>query len=158
MAPAAIERLVRERPKDWFPDFDSLLLRCLSEAIAEGEKSQGSNLKRWDYGVYNQLTIPQPVVGRLPLIGSHFNIGPVPMNGSSTTVKQANGRLGPSMRIIADLSGWDRSLQNITIGECGQVLSRHYSDQWDAYYSGHSFPMQFDKVEAKRVLRIKSAR
>ncbi|MGH9666115.1 MAG: penicillin acylase family protein, partial [Bryobacteraceae bacterium] len=58
MAPAALERLLRTRPADWFPDFDQLLLRCLSGAIAEGEKSQGSNLKRWDYGVYNQLTIP----------------------------------------------------------------------------------------------------
>ncbi|MGH9666143.1 MAG: penicillin acylase family protein, partial [Bryobacteraceae bacterium] len=92
----------------------------------------------------------------LPMIGAHFNIGPTPMSGSSTTVKQTTRRLGPSMRMIADLSGWDRSLQNITIGESGQILSRHYRDQWDAYYTGHSFPMQFEKVEAKHVLRIKS--
>ncbi|HLJ17878.1 MAG TPA: penicillin acylase family protein [Bryobacteraceae bacterium] len=158
MAPAVIERLLRQRPKDWFPDFDQVLLRCFSQAIAEGAKIQGSNVKRWDYGFYNQLTIPQPVIGRLPLIGSYFNIGPVPMSGSSTTVKQTTRRLGPSMRMVVDFSRWDRSLQNITIGESEQVLSPHYRDQWDAYYAGRSFPMQFQKIEAKSMLRVVSSR
>jgi acyl-homoserine lactone acylase PvdQ len=58
------------------------------------------------------------------------------------------------MRFVADLSRWDGSLNNITIGESGEALSSHYKDQWDAYYSGHSFPMQFEKVDAKSVLRI----
>ena len=35
------------------------------------------------------------------------------------------------------------------IGESGHVLSRHYKDQWNAYYNGTSFPMQFRRVEQK---------
>lgn len=155
VAPAVLERLLRERPRDWFTDYDDLLLRCLAAAVAEGENSQGSNVKRWDYGIYNELTIPHPVVDHLPIIGKHFNIGPVEMSGSSTTVKQTTHLLGPSMRMIADLSNWDRSLQNITIGQSGQILSRHYRDEWDAYYAGRSFPMQFDKVDGKQVLQIR---
>jgi len=58
------------------------------------------------------------------------------------------------MRFVADLSGWDRSLNNITIGESGQILSRHYKDQWDAYYAARSFPMQFQKVDAKQTLTV----
>ncbi|MEO7146026.1 MAG: penicillin acylase family protein [Bryobacteraceae bacterium] len=154
MAPAVIERLLRERPKDWFPDFDQVLLRAFAAAVEEGSKLQGSNVKGWDYGYYNQLTIPQPVAGRLPLIGKYFDIGPAPMSGSSTTVKQTTRTLGPSMRMIADLARWDHSLENLTIGESGQVLSSHARDQWKAYYAGRSFPMEFEKVEAKHVLRI----
>ena len=38
---------------------------------------------------------------------------------------------------------------NLPVGESGHVLSRHYKDEWDAYYNGTSFPMPFEKVEAK---------
>jgi penicillin amidase len=94
------------------------------------------------------------VGGELPLLASYFNVGPVAMSGSSTTIKQTTLRLGPSMRFVADLSNWEQSLNNITIGESGQFLSPHYKDQWGAYYVGRSFPMQFGKVEAKETLVI----
>jgi penicillin G amidase len=94
------------------------------------------------------------VGGELPLLGAYFNVGPIEMSGSSTTIKQTTLRLGPSMRFVADLSDWGNSLNNLTIGESGQFLSRHYKDQWDAYYVGHSFPMQFAKVEAKETLVV----
>ena len=43
------------------------------------------------------------------------------------------------MRFIADTSNWDHSLMNMTLGQSGQVLSPHYSDQWEEYYTGRSF-------------------
>ena len=56
------------------------------------------------------------------------------------------------MRLDADLADWDHSLLEGTTGQSGQVLSRHYKDQWDHYYNAESFPMQFQKVDAKDVL------
>jgi penicillin amidase len=155
MAPAVIEKLLRERPAGWFDDYNALLLRCLSRAIDEGEKTEGSRISRWDYGQFDRLRIDNPVEGQLPLIGRYFNIGPVPMSGSPTTVKQSSGKLGPSMRMIVDFSDLDHSLQNITIGESGHVLSKHYRDQWGAYYGATSFPMQFHKIDARETLTIK---
>jgi penicillin amidase len=154
MSTSAVERLLRERPADWFPDYNELLLKCLANAIEEGAKIGGSKVSRWDYGYYKQLTIAHPVASQLPLIGKYFNIGPVPMSGSPTTVKQNVRRLGPSMRMVVDLADLDHSLQNITIGESGQILSSHYRDQWSAYYGGTSFPMQFRKVDARQVLTV----
>ena len=58
------------------------------------------------------------------------------------------------MRMSADLSDWDRSLLNIQIGQSGQILSSHYRDEWDHYYAGRSYPMQYGKVEGKGVLRL----
>ena len=152
MAQAALEKLLRTKPPGWFPGYDQMLLRVFADAIEEGKRIQGRNVKRWDYGGYNALTLNNPVVGRLPLVGGYFNIGPVPMSGSSTTVKQTGHVLGPSMRMVVDLANLDNSLMNITAGESGQVLSRHYRDQWDAYYAARSFPMQFGHVAAKDVL------
>jgi penicillin G amidase len=153
-APVVIETLLRERPPAWFADYGDLLLKCLREGIQAGVKLQGSKIDRWNYGRYNLLTIANPVIGQLPLIGKRFNIGPVPMSGSPTTIKQSTRRLGPSMRMVVDLSDLDHSLLNITIGESGQALSWHYRDQWRAYYGGTSFPMQFGRVDAKNVLII----
>jgi penicillin amidase len=155
VAPVVIERLLRERPAGWFPDYDALILQSLGEAITEGARIQGSKISRWDYGQLNELRIVHPVLNALPLIGKYFNIGPMPMSGASTTIKQTTRRLGPSMRMVVDLSDLDNSQQNITIGESGQALSRHYKDQWSAYYGATSFPMQFNRVDAKSVLTVR---
>jgi penicillin amidase len=152
MAPSVLQQIVESGGNGWFKDLDQTLIRCLSDGVVEGARSQGGSVRRWRYGRYNELTIRHPIGNNIPVFGRFFNIGPVEMSGSSTTVKQTTRRLGPSMRFVADLSNWDQSLHNLTIGESGQILSSHYKDQWNAYYSGASFPMQFDKVTVKSTL------
>jgi penicillin amidase len=154
MAPAVIENLLRARPEGWFSDYDDALLRSFAGAVEEGRRMQGDNVKKWIYGAALELTITHPVGHRLPLVAKYFDIGPVWMSGSPTSVKQTTLRLGPSMRMNTDLGDWDRSLMNLPIGESGHVLSRHYKDQWDAYYNATSFPMQFRKVDERSVLEF----
>ena len=154
MAPAVVQKILEGDARDWFQNKNEALIRALAAAIQEGRQLQGGNVNRWDYGKYNELTIKHPIGGGAPVIGTYFNIGPLEMSGSSTTAKQTTARIGPSMRFVADLSDWDRSLNNITIGQSGQILSRHYKDQWDAYYSARSFPMEFKKVDAKATLVV----
>ena len=152
IAPSAVESILRSDGRGWFKDLDETLVRCLTDAYEEGRRMQGGNVKGWRYGTYNELTVKHPLADSIPVVGKFFNIGPTPMSGSSTTVKQTTRRIGPSMRFIADLSSWDGSLNNITIGQSGEILSSHYNDQWDAYYVGTSFPMQFDRIDAKATL------
>jgi penicillin amidase len=152
IAPAVIENLLGARPNGWFPDYDDALLQSFADAMDEGRRMQGTDVNRWAYGMYLELTIAHPIGHRLPLVAKYFDVGPVWMSGSSTSVKQTTRRLGPSMRMNADLGDWDRSLLNLPIGESGHVFSRHYKDQWEAYYNGTSFPMQFRHVEANSVL------
>jgi penicillin amidase len=155
MAGPVVERLLRERPTEWFRDYDQLLLRCFLDAMEEGRRLQGRDPARWQYGNYLETTMRHPILGRadwiryVPTLGKFFrvNVGPVLMSGSPTTVKQTTQRLGPSMRFVADLSNWDRSLMNLTLGQSGQVFSPHYSDQWDEYYVGRSFLRPFTTIE-----------
>jgi penicillin amidase len=58
------------------------------------------------------------------------------------------------MRMTVDFSDLAKSYQNIVTGQSGHVLSSHYRDQWDAWREGRSFPMQFQKVDAKETLTI----
>jgi penicillin amidase len=152
MASSALAKLLRERPAGWFADYDEALVRELADAVDEGKRMQGRDPNKWDYGRYNTAAIEHPVAGELPLVGSYFSIGRMPMSGSATTVKQTTPRLGPSLRMALDLADWDRSFENITTGQSGQILSPHYKDQWKAYDAGTSFPMRFRAIEAKDVL------
>lgn len=154
MAPAAVETLLRTRPAGWFNDWDETLLRGLAEGLDDGRRQQGHDPSRWTLGRYQPLLLANPVGRHLPLVAGFFNIGPVPMSGSPTTVRQYTGSLGPSMRLDADLAEWDNSLLEGTTGQSGEVLSRHYKDQWERYYYAQSFPMQFRKVQTKDVLTL----
>jgi penicillin amidase len=152
MGAAVVETLLRERPGGWFPDYDQFLIASLAEAIDEGSRIQGRDPSRWKYGQFLNLRLAHPVLSRTPFLGQYFTIGPVPMSGSATTVKQTTLRLGPSMRMVASAADWDASLQNLAIGQSGQPLSRHFKDQWDEYYTSQSLPMQFRKIDERSVL------
>jgi penicillin amidase len=156
MSPAVVENVLRAGARGWFTDLDGTLLKCASEGIDEGARSQGSRVSHWNYGKFNELTITQPVDSRLPLIGSWFNIGPVFMSGGPESIKQVRmePRLGPSERMVVDLGNLDNSLAQVTIGQSGHRLSSHYEDQWDAYYNGRGLPMPFHSVTAKETLRL----
>ena len=158
MGSAVVEKLLRERSKEWFPDWDQMILRAMMDALDEGQRIQGHDPKKWDYGKYFEMTFTNPVLGRLPWIGKYFNIGPIEMSGSSSSVKQTTRRLGPSMRMVVDLGDLEASVQNLTFGQSGAYLSSHYKDQWDAYYAGRSFAMQFANISAKNVLAVVPAR
>jgi acyl-homoserine lactone acylase PvdQ len=61
------------------------------------------------------------------------------------------------MRMNADLADWDRSLLNVMTGQSGQILSTHYRDEWQDYYDLRSFPMQYQKIEARSTLTFQPA-
>ena len=154
IAPAVIETLLRTRPKDWFGDYNALLLQSFTDAMDEGQRIQGPNPKNWKWGKAMYIEVRNPVGGTLPVIGSWFNIGPLPMSGAGTSVKQMTLRLGPSERMNYSLGNWDHSLWNLFMGESGHRASWHYRDQFEAWYYGNSFPMPFHNVETGSTIQF----
>jgi penicillin G amidase len=158
MSQAVLQKFLTERPNGWFEDWDKTLIACLAESIEEIRREQGSEISAWRYGRYNELSIPHPILGRIPLVGEWLgfaNVGPVEMAGASTTVKQTGKTIGPSMRFTADLNDFNSSRLDLTIGESGNLFSPHYKDQWETYWSGGSSPFSFDKTEARHILRLR---
>lgn len=158
MSPAVIENLLRNRPADWFPDWNAVIRQAFADALEEGQRMQGTDVTKWRWGKHLELNLGHPVLSRIPWAGKYFRIAATPMSGSSTTVKQTTNRIGPSMRFIADLSDWDQSLNNLTIGQSDHIFSGHFKDQWPAYLAGISFPMQYNQVKAEKTLRIEPSR
>lgn len=151
---AAIDKLLAERPAGWFRDYDQMLLDCLRSAVEELGRNRGRHMAKWRYGDMLQWRLYHPVGSQLPLIAPLFDIGPVPMSGGATTTKQTTARIGPSERFNAVVGDWEKSLLNVVMGQSGHALSKHYKDEWDAYYTGRSFPMQFEKVDVKSTLVV----
>jgi penicillin G amidase len=152
---AVVETLLSGRPDGWFRDYDGVLLRAFADALEEGRRMQGPDVKRWRWGNYLNVTVENPVVHRIPYIGKYFDLVRTPMSGGPTTVKQTTAKLSPSMRMDTDLGDWERSLLNIQTGQSGQILSSHYKDQWLDWYYARSYPMQFGKVDAKSNLEFR---
>jgi penicillin amidase len=157
--PQVIEAFLKVRPTGWVgrDDWDAWVLNTFSEALRYGRDQQGSPVSTWKWGRRLEWNLVHPVGRQLPLVDGFFNIGRVAMSGSGTTVKQTTATLGPSERMVADVGNWDKSVQNLLIGESGNVASPHYKDQWAAYYVGKSFPMEFEHVDAKEVLEVRPA-
>ena len=155
--PQRIQELLQLRPKGWAPnnDWDDWLIGQARAALQEGRRVQGGRIAHWRWGQALSWKFEHPVGKQLPLVSSFFDIGPVAMSGSSTTVKQTTATLGPSERMVVDWGNLDGSVMNLRVGESGNVASNHYKDEWPAYYVGRSFPMEFERVQAKDVLRVK---
>jgi penicillin amidase len=148
MSTVFLENVLDNDWRRWLPPGDASFGDTLMKSLEEGVKpipdlvhSRGH--KAWKWGETIPLTFHHPLSGGLPLLGRLLNVGPFPQAGTGTTVKQTTRAVGPSMRMVVDFSDLDSSVQNITLGESGQVFSPHYHDQCEAWSSGNSFPMLF---------------
>jgi penicillin amidase len=151
-AAEVVDNLLGERPREWFADWDAMLATALGEAFDEARRTQGRNKEKWSWGRANEFTLRHPVAGQVGWLAPYFNLGPVQLGGSGSTVKQTSPTFSPSQRFVADLSDWDRSVMNVRAGQSAHRLSGHYKDQWDAYLAGRSFPAQFDKIDGADTL------
>lgn len=154
-APVFEQWLLSKHPAQWLPaqyaapnggGWDALLVDSL-EAVAERYTLDPAQL-RW--GRFETLAINHPLFSHIPLLKRIADLGPVAINGSPLTVKQARNLelgdisdLGPSMRFVADLGDWDRSTLTLVAGESGLVFQSHYRDQWRPYLRGEALPLWF---------------
>ncbi len=124
-----IDRILAEQPREWLPkefkSYPELMRACEKDARAQITQRLGTDESGWTWGGFQQFRFPHPLA-RVPLVGLQFAIPPVPQHGSISSV---NVGQNVSMRLIADTSDWDKTLQGITLGQSGERASAHWSDQ-----------------------------
>jgi len=155
MSTTFLENVLTNQWTRWLPpgdaSFGETLVKSLEEGVKRIPKLVGSHSDRmWQWGETIPLTFQHPLSGGFPLLRRLLDVGPFPQAGTETTVRLATSNLGPSMRMVVDFSNFDSSVQNITLGESGQVFSPYYRDQFDAWYNGRSFPMLFSDSAVER--------
>ncbi len=138
------------------------LVTSLKESLQILEKRFGPKPINWMWGRMHQLELKHPLSSN-PLLRRLYDLGPFERGGNNTTVnngeysldKPFNMLIGPSMRMIVDMAkpGMYFSLPG---GECGQLLSSHYSDFLAGYLQGKMkfFPMRLPSREAAHELDL----
>ena len=134
-----LDRLLKDQPAGWLPkEFSSyadLLRASYDEAIRNLTNSLGPDQAKWTWGELVKARFPHTLAAA-PLIGAQFTIPPVPQNGTGGLLgATVNVGAAVSMRLIADLSDWDKTQQGIAPGESGLPKSPHWTDQladWQA--------------------------
>jgi len=146
-----LANVVDGRLERWLPhddaDFDVTLVKSLEQAVRQiPGLVRSHSYQAWRWGDTIPLTFRHPLSGASPLLARLFDVGPFPQAGTARTVKATTPEHGPSMRIVDDLSNLDNSVQEITLGESGQVFSPYYHDQFETWYGGGNFPLLFSDV------------
>ncbi|HEY1402597.1 MAG TPA: penicillin acylase family protein, partial [Pyrinomonadaceae bacterium] len=148
-------RVAAERPAEWLPkefgSYGELMRACLDDARASLTKRLGADESGWTWGRYSPARFAHPLAA-IPFIGGRFAIEPFPVNGSGWSAgATVNVGASVSMRLIADVSDWDKTQQGIALGVSGDPASPHWSDQladWRAV-TPRVFPFGAEAVAAQ---------
>lgn len=155
MDAVAMEDMLLKQPKRWLPDkyptYDDLLATAVDNVVSD--RSAPKELSKWRYGSLFPLTLSHPIFGRVPLLRHWAGPGVVPQSGGTYTVKQVGPAFGPSERMTVDFADLDRSTLNLVTGESGQIFSRHFRDQWSAWYEGRTFELPFSPHTVEKAAR-----
>jgi len=141
-----IDRLVTEQPPEWLPkeftSYGELLRASYEDARQTLTKTLGADESKWSWGAQTKVRFQHPLA-QAPLIGMQFTIPPFPQNGSGGTVNVGSA---VSMRLIADLSDWDKTRHGIPLGQSGIPTSPHWKDQLDDWRNGSTRAFPFNKA------------
>ncbi len=152
----------------WIDDIGTTTIETRDEIIRKSFtgaidflKSKFSNpdINTWKWGAIHRVKFDHPM-GIVPALDRTFNIGPYEIGGDQTTVNNSEyslrkavrdgtfeNSLGPSMRMITDLSDITNSLSINTTGQSGQPLHPNYEDQSRLWYYGDYKTGVMDELE-----------
>jgi penicillin amidase len=148
-----IDRLIADQPRDWLPkesaSYADLLRAVYEDARQALMKSPGPDESKWTWGEMVKVRFGHPLA-QAPLVGVQFTIPPFGQNGTAGTGATVNVGAAVSMRLIADLSDWDKTLNGIPLGQSGIPNSPHWKDQLEDWrkVTPRAFPFSKAAVEA----------
>jgi penicillin amidase len=136
---SVFEKLVKENDAYYFDDHmttgivetrDQILVRALKRALNNMVSELGNNKSAWKYGNQHYIYVNH--------IAGITHIGGGPQRGDENTINAAYGwkvTMGPSWRMIIDLSKIDQSYGAYPGGQSGNPFSSHWSDLFYQWYS-----------------------
>lgn len=141
---------------------DALLIRSLSEAVAELTKQLGQDMAQWQYGQekYHHILISHTLSAAVSAeLRAKLDVGPLPRGGYAVTVNATgngnNQTAGASFRIIADTENWDNSVGTNNPGQSGDPDSPHYRDLFQMWATGKYFPVFYSRKKVESVMEEK---
>jgi penicillin G amidase len=151
-----IDRLLTEQPREWLPKenatYADLFRASYEDARQALVKSPGPDESQWTWGNIYKVRFPHPLA-RAPLIGVQFTIAPLPQSGTAGSGATVNVGPAVSMRLIADPSDWDKTLNGIPLGQSGLPNNAHWKDQLDDWRNVTPRALPFSKAAVDRATK-----
>ncbi len=141
---------------------DDILREALVDARQEITQKMAREPSNWQWGRMHRLTLTNQTLGKsgIGVVEKLFNRGPYELGGGSSIVdatawdasKGYSVTATPSMRMVVDLSDFDKSRWINLTGVSGHAFSPHYTDQTDLWVRGETLPWAYTKgaIEASR--------
>ena len=156
-----IDRVVTDQPKEWLPKESATYAELFNASYEDARKALTKTLEadesKWTWGNMVKARFLHPLA-QVPFIGAQFAIAPFPQNGAGGVINVGSS---VSMRLIADPSDWDKSLNGIPLGESGLPTNPHWKDQLGDWrnVSPRAFPFTKIAVETatKETLTLEPA-
>jgi penicillin amidase len=166
-----VQALLKDPQDQWWDDRrtpgviesrDEILRRALVSARLRLTSALGKDPDTWQWGQLHRLRLVEQPLGRsslTKLLHPVLNRGPIELPGGPSIV-DANAydassgtfdvTAAPSMRMVVDLSAFDRSTWVNQTGESGHPGHSDYDDQIDAWASGQTFDWPFTRTAVDR--------
>ncbi len=164
---AEVVRTLLKDPQDqWWDDRrtpgviesrDEILRRALVAARLRLTSTLGKDPETWQWGKLHRLRLverPLGAAGLTKVLHPLLNRGPMEMPGgpsivNATAYDASTGTFdvtaAPSMRMVVDLSAFDRSSWVNQTGQSGHPGNGNYDDQLDAWADGRTFEWPFTR-------------
>lgn len=156
--------LLTDKDNIWWDDIrspqhenrDDIVKRAFTQTITWLTNRFGNDVRRWNWGKLHSLTYEHFVGKASPLVADVVNIRAGMAPGGLTTVIQASysfwnpflQKVGPSMRMIADMSS-SSLFVSLPTGNSGNVFSPHYRDMLELFKKGTLIEMPMNAVDPK---------
>ncbi|MFW5469077.1 penicillin acylase family protein [Knoellia sp. CPCC 206435] len=147
---------------------NEILRQAQVEARLELTRELGKNPEDWRWGALHTLELTHQVLGgdTVPgIVRGVFNRGEFEMPGGSAIVNATAWRasLGyevtaaPSMRMVVDVGGFDRSTWINQTGASGHAFNGHYDDQTEDWVEGRQRPWPFTEEAVREATEAELA-
>ncbi|MEO8210421.1 MAG: penicillin acylase family protein [bacterium] len=141
---------------------EQIIRKSFYDAVSVLISKHGADFNKWQWGEVHKVYMMHPL-GIVPSLSSMLNIGPFKISGNGTTINnleysfssalntgEFESYLGPSMRMIIDLSNAKRYLSIIPTGQSGQPLHSNYEDQARLWLNGDYKKVSTDFDDLKK--------
>ncbi|HEY9715467.1 MAG TPA: penicillin acylase family protein, partial [Chroococcales cyanobacterium] len=158
-----VEQVLTQKPKDWLPPeertYETFLLTTFADSVTNIRKAVNSDdPNNWSWKNLHTATFHQTVFDESsalkPLFAFIFDKGPVGVGGDQDTVNSMNIQptvdplsyqcsVGPTVRLIMDMSDKDKFYETLTLGEDEHLLSPYRNDQLRPWLKFEPMAMAF---------------
>ncbi|RYE83690.1 MAG: penicillin acylase family protein [Hyphomicrobiales bacterium] len=129
---------------------DRLLASTLNAAVLDVRARLGADPAMWRWGDLHHGYFQHAATVLQDNAHAAWDIGPLPLGGSTSTPMHAGYRLsdfrviaGASVRLVMDVGDWDASVCINAPGQAGDPSSKHYGDLAPLWADGRYVPLLY---------------